>query len=837
MRRVRLYASVLVVVSFAVSVSAQSSPPAGSVASAIRIDGELNEATWSTAEPITAFVQREPAEGAAPTYRTEARVAYDDNAIYIAVRAFDPQPDKIKAFLTRRDVDSSSDWLRVYIDSYHDRRTAYSFAVNPAGVKVDTYHYNDTNSDDSWDAVWDVAAERDAEGWHAEFRIPYSQLRFSRGGDGRLGFAIARSVARLDEMTTWPLLSKSASGWVSSFGELTGIARAGATDRLELVPYTVAQLTTEPEQNGNPLQKNPNPGAAVGVDLKYAVTPGLTLTATVNPDFGQVEADPAVVNLGAFETFFQERRPFFIEGSGNFETDCRDCNLFYSRRIGRSPRGDPRVGDDEFVSRPAQSTILGAGKLTGRAGRFSLGMLGAVTQEESATIAIGSARRREVIEPQTFYSVSRIKREFTDQSSVGLILTTTNRRLTDTLSFMPSSATTAGGDMNWRIGTRWALDANWAGSVVQGSTEAVTLLQRSNVHSFQRPDADHVEFDPLATSMRGHSGSLAFNKIAGQRTRLNVNVGYLSPGFDSNDLGFLQRADSIPQSSWLQIKWDSPGKYKRNVRINFNQWSKFNFDGDRLELGYNFNAHWVFQNQSSTGFGINYNARSFDDRLTRGGPGGFTPGTVNAWQYFNTNDQKLVSLNWNSNFGNDREGSYWVNLEPSIKVRPAPAVSLEFGFAHRLNTTDAQWIRAVDAADGRHYVFGRLDQTTTSITTRVNYTLTPTLSVQVYAQPFVSAVAYDSYKELLRPTAERQADRYAPYAFDGNADFNALSFRTTNVMRWEYKPGSALFVVWQQGREDVTQRGNYRFGRDFGDVFSAPQTNTILVKLAYWFNP
>jgi hypothetical protein len=377
-------------------------------ASAIRIDGALNDAAWQRAEAVTDFVQRDPADGAAPTFRTEARVAFDDNAIYIAVRAFDPEPGKLKSFLTRRDVGSASDWVRVYIDSYHDKRTAYSFAVNPVGVKLDTYHYNDNNQDDSWDAVWDVVVAPDATGWHAEFRIPYSQLRFADGGDGRLGFAIAREVARINETSTWPRMPKSASGWVSSFGDLAGVSRPSATKRLELVPYTVATLGTTPEQAGNPLQKNPDPGAAIGLDLKYAVTPALSLTATVNPDFGQVEADPAEVNLSAFETFFSERRPFFIEGSGTYQFECRDCNMFYSRRIGRSPRGAPQLGDGEYSVQPLQSTILGAGKLTGRIGAFSVGVLAAVTQDEEATVARGPNEREVPVEPGTFYSVSRV---------------------------------------------------------------------------------------------------------------------------------------------------------------------------------------------------------------------------------------------------------------------------------------------------------------------------------------------------------------------------------------------------------------------------------------------
>jgi hypothetical protein len=824
------------ILALSVSASAQNgSTP--KLAAAVRVDGELNEAAWSRAQPITAFVQRAPNEGAPPTHRTEARVVYDDEAIYIAVKAFDSQPDQIKAYLTRRDVGSASDWVRVYIDSYHDKRTAYSFAVNPAGVKLDTYHFNDTNEDDSWDAVWDVTTARDADGWRAEFRIPYSQLRFSSGGDGRLGFAIARNVPRIDETSTWPLLSRDASGWVSEFGELAGVARSGATKRFELIPYTVAQLTTEPLQAGNPLQKNPDPGATVGMDLKYAVTPALTLSATVNPDFGQVEADPAVVNLGAFETFFNERRPFFVEGSGNFASDCKDCNLFYSRRIGRAPRGFPQLADGEFMVRPGQSTILGAGKLTGRVGKFSVGVLGAVTQEESATIAFGTARRSSVIEPQSYYSVSRVKREFADQSSVGLILTTTNRSLTETLSFLPSGAITGGGDANWRLGQRWSLDFNWAGSRVEGSTEAITLLQRSNVHSFQRPDAEHVDVDPQATTLSGHSGSVAFNKIAGERTRLNFSVGYLSPGFDTNDLGFLTRADAVPQNAWFGLRWNKPGKYVRSKNLNFNQWSNHNFDGDRRDLGYNVNSHWTFTNQLNVGGGFNINTDNIDDRMTRGGPAGRYEGNINSWQYLNTNDSKMVQFYWNSNFGNDFEGSRWWGVEPGITLKPASALSLEFSIGYNDNKNDAQWVQAVTAGGSTRYVFARLEQVTTSMTTRVNYTLTPTLSVQVYAQPFVSAGVYSNYKELVRPLADRYADRFAPFAYDGNADFNVLSFRTTNVMRWEYKPGSALFVVWQQGREGFTQRGNYSFSRDFGDVFGTPASNTLLVKLAYWINP
>ena len=805
-------------------------------AAAIVVDGELSDAGWQSAVPVTTFVQRDPLEGAEPSFKTEARIVYDSSAIYVGVRAFDTDPSRIIGFLTRRDAGSASDWIQVYIDSYYDRRTAYQFSVNPLGVKQDAYWYNENASDDSWDAVWDVVVRHTTDGWQAEFRIPFSQLRFSGKGDGQLGFAISRQVARLNETSTWPLISKSASGWVSSFGTLNGVNIGSASKRLELVPYTVAQVLTEPRQPGKSLQKTPDPGASIGADLKYAVTPSLTLTATVNPDFGQVEADPAVVNLSAFETFFQEKRPFFIEGSGTYQFECRDCSLFYSRRIGRQPRGYPDIPDDGFASVPRNSTILGAAKLTGRVRNFSVGVLTAATDEENALAAFGGRTWSEVVEPRSFYSVSRARREFSDQSSLGFILTTTNRSLADTVSFLPDSAVTGGVDYNWRIGRRWGLSGYWAGSQVSGSSEAIDSLQRNNVHSFQRPDAEHVELDPFATSMRGHSGNINFNKLAGERTRLNVNLGYRSPGFEVNDLGFERRADEIPQNSWLQVRWDKPGKYTRNIRLNFNQWSGFNFDGDRLNLGGNINLHGQFVNLWSSGGGINYNARNFDDRLTRGGPGGYTLPNVNGWYYLSTDDRKKVSFNWNFNFYRTSR-AHGVAVEPRVVIRPTAAFSAEFGHLFDHGISDAQWVTEEIVDDRTRYVFARLDQHTSSMTIRANYTVTPNLSVQVYAQPFVSSGNYAQFKELVNGRALNYDDQYAPYPYAGSPDFKALSFRTTNVMRWEYKPGSTLFVVWQRAAEGPGQPSGFHYGQDFNNVFSTPSSNAFLVKLAYWLNP
>src|SRR3954454_22668874 len=431
-------------------------------ARAVHAPGEITDEVWRTAPAVDAFVQREPEEGGRPSQRTEFRVVYDASTLFVRVHAFDTDPSRIVSYLTRRDDDSPSDWIRVLIDSYHDRRTAYEFAVNPAGVKQDRYWFNDTEKDDSWDAVWDVKVSREADGWTAEFRIPFSQLRFNPGELLTFGLAVSRSVGRLNETSTWPLLSRSANGYVSSFGELVGLSMRSSVRKLELVPYVVSSVTRQ-HPEGNPLLHASTGDAAVGLDVKYALTPGLTFTSTFNPDFGQVEADPAVVNLSAFETFFNERRPFFVEGSGTFkfDSDCWDgpCSLFYSRRVGRAPHGtsDLPDGDNVYTSYPNQSTILGAAKLTGRVGKFSVGAMYAVTQEETADIVDGGVRTRRAVEPTTSYAIGRARREFANQSSVGVIMTATNRRLPGTLQFLPDSAYSGGLDFDARFKTFYSV--------------------------------------------------------------------------------------------------------------------------------------------------------------------------------------------------------------------------------------------------------------------------------------------------------------------------------------------------------------------------------------------
>jgi hypothetical protein len=560
--------------------------------------------------------------------------------------------------------------------------------------------------------------------------------------------------------------------------------------------------------------------------------------ATVNPDFGQVDADPAYVNLSAFEQFLNERRPFFVEGSGmfTFDMDCSDgsCSgLFYPRRIGRSPRGSPELPEDGVANIPQQTTILGAAKLTGKIGRFSIGAMNAVTSDEQAEIAIGPLRSRQSVEPLANYSVVRARREFANQSTVGFIVANTVRSIDHDTTFVPGKALAGGVDWDWRLKKRYALQGYWAGSTIHGTVDAIDALQQSTVHSFQRPDADHLDYNPSATSLNGYGASLAIAKIGGSKVRFNSNVSTKSPGLDLNDLGFMRRGDTRSMSNWIQFRRDTPTRRVRNFRWNLNQWGTWNYGGDRLELGGNVNAHWTFTSNWRTGMGVTALGRPFDDRATRGGPGAYGNPRLIYWQYIEGDNRKAISTGYFFNVGGDRHDSSFVGVEPFLNYRPASFISINGGIRWNRNQEDAQWIENTE--DG-HYVFGHLDQTTVALTLRANYTITPQLTIQVYGEPFVSAGDYRGFKALVNGRAPRHEDRYAPFAYAANPDFNFRSFRTTNVLRWEYKPGSALFVVWQQGREDVLESGRFRFGRDFGGIFDAPSRNVFLVKFSRWMN-
>ncbi|HEX6910936.1 MAG TPA: DUF5916 domain-containing protein, partial [Longimicrobium sp.] len=537
-----------------------------------RVDGVLDDGAWSTAQPATGFVQRAPNPGAPATLRSEARILFDPAALYVAVRMLDPRPDSIAAPLGRRDLDGvSSDWIHVIVDSYNDKRTAFRFSVNPAGVQADALHAGDTGEDAGWDAVWQAAARVDGDGWTAEYRIPLSQLRFAAadtaGGARVWGLQLTREVARRSEVADWSQVRADRTGFVSQFGELTGLSGLRQVRRLEVLPYALGRVTRAPGASGDPFHRATDPLGAMGADVKYGLTSDLTLTATLNPDFGQVEADPGQVNLTAFESFFAERRPFFTEASDIFRVDAafpyaargtgfRDDQPFYSRRLGRAPQAANPAGS-QFYDRPEATRILGAAKLSGKtASGWSLGMIDAVTAREEVRYLEGGARRTAAVEPATNYFVARAIRDFRGgRSAVGGVATAVHRALDGDprLAFLPGAAYLAGIDGRHRFGggddyeVRGALLA----SRVAGGAEAIAGIQQRAGHYFQRPDAGHLRFDPARTSLGGWLADLKVEKKGGEHWSGGLYGHARSPGLEMNDVGFQRSTDWILQGAWL----------------------------------------------------------------------------------------------------------------------------------------------------------------------------------------------------------------------------------------------------------------------------------------------
>ena len=803
---------------------------------ALVIDGRDDDDAWRGAQIIDAFRVFDPTEDGDPrAFRTEARVLYDDRYLYVFVRAFDPRPDSILALLARRDVKTQSDWLHLMIDSYHDRRTGYRFTVNPAGVQRDVYMSNDGDEDMSWDAVWSVATRVEKNAWTAEYRIPFSQLRFAKSDTHTFGLAIWRDVGRTNERISWPLYRRNQPGMVSQFGELRGVDRITTPRRLEATPYTVAKDLSQPRANGTFGRQQ---AASMGADVKYGLTSNLTLDATINPDFGQVEADPSVLNLTAFEQFYQERRPFFLEGQGIFRYDlnCNDgtCSgLFYSRRIGRSPQLGGTYYDQ---SNPQNTTILGAAKVTGRlANGLSIGVLDAATQREVSTGG-------RTIEPAANYGVVRLQQDLRQgNSGFGIMLTNTDRQLDQwSEAYLRRSARVVGVDFRhkfWK--NNYEISGNLAASRVNGSAEAMQLTQTSGVHSYQRPGSN-LDYDPTATSMSGATWQIGLGKQGGGKTRFFSGYQVTTPGFEVNDLGFLSRADQKSWSNWFQVAWQKPTKVYRRVFVNFNEWNMWNTQGERLGFGGNVNAHTEFANQWWAHAGFNLNSvGTFDDRASRGGPSVREVFNRFAWLGVETDRRWRVQPMAFARFQmKDASGSWMAGFDPEVAIRVASRMQARLGVSYTHQVNDAQWYtNETDAQNTTHYTFARLDQHVASATTRLDITATRTLSLQLYAAPFVATGSYTNRKELKDPSSKSYAGRYKAYgAGDWKDGFNFKQFRSNAVVRWEYRPGSTLFLVWSQGREqDGINAGSFEASRDMRDLFRARPDNTLLLKASYWF--
>ena len=843
----------------------------------VAIDGIIDEEVWKQISAANNFVQMRPNEGAPATRATDVRVLYDNDALYIAARMYD-NPDSIVGELFRRDGDVLSDWFYVQIDSYFDRRTAFSFAVNPAGVKKDILISNDTQEDISWDAVWEASVAQDEGGWTAEFRIPFSQLRFSESAEEMTwGVNFQRRIARKGEYSFWSPVPGDAGSYVGRFGTLTGIRGLSAPVRFEIQPYVVSRLKRSPERVvGSPYYRSNDFFGNTGADFKYGVTSDFTLSGTVNPDFGQVEVDPAVVNLSAYEIFFPERRPFFVEGSEMFSFGrTRNYNsygggqYFYSRRIGRQPQ---RGLNATYLDVPDQTTILGAAKLSGKtASGLSIGMLDAVTQRESARYIDGSgAEQTPAVEPLTNYLVARVKKDFDGQTFVGGLLTTVNRRLDEPAfnSLLHSSAATGGIDFEHRWGDRnWLLGGFIAGSHVAGDKTVIERTQRSSVRYFQRPDADYLGVEPARTSLSGYAGEATIMKVGGGNWIGSLTYQEFSPGMELNDMGFASLADRRAFSTYAEYQDRTPGEVFRNYGVYAYSNHAWTFGGDQ-----------VFQIYSAGGYANTLNFWNFSayaywgpdvlsDKLTRGGPLMAVVGQYGTGFGVQTDSRDKIVVGLNASYREDYSGEYDKYVSFNINIRPTPAVQIQFTPQLGFERDTDQFIMSVadsmaTATFGRRYVFADVTFTNLSLNTRVNWAFTPDLSLQVVIQPFIQARNFYFFKEFLRPgtydfaaygrdkgtmTYDQATRLYTvdpdaggpanSFTFGsgfGQDDFNFRSLRANLVLRWEYMPGSTIFVVWQHLRSHVGLVPDFDFPRDTNQLLAEPSDNIFLLKLSFW---
>jgi len=856
-------------------------PPGQKVVRAIRVeepmavDARLEESVWKS-PASNGFTQSDPADGAPSSETTDVWVAFDDKALYVAAFCHDSDPKGIISRLGRRDAEVDSDWFIFAVDPYYDRRTGFLFGINPAGSIRDETLYNDVDDDESWDGVWEGKAQVNSRGWTVEMRIPFNQIRFPKKDEYVWGVNFTRIIKRKNERAAFSWVPKNEQGYVSRFARLEGISGIRPGTHFEILPYAVGQAQLRPSEPGNPFETGRKTLGNLGFDLKYGLQSNLTLDATVNPDFGQVEVDPAVVNLSAYETYYEEKRPFFIEGASlfngfghggvyiNAEINWPSPTFFYSRRIGRSPQGTITQGGDYFAV-PDRTTILGAGKVTGKMAGWNVGFINALTSQEYAEIDTAGLRLREELEPFTYYGVLRAQKDINEgQRGFGVIATGVERNLqTEALSSLLNENAFSLAFDGWSFldpSRKYVIGGWFGGTRVEGTPEAIFGLQNSSMHYYQRPDATHVEVNPYATSMSGWGGHLSLAKQGGNILGL-ISLGVLSPGFDPNDVGFQHSSSDIINLQLIPgYSWTKPGRVFQQVMLAGGVFRNYDFGGNKTWDGAMAFAEGLFRNFWRFSFMAAVNPETISNRLTRGGPLALVPWGYQFELGLETDSRKPVVFEAGGMlYRRPDDGTDW-RAEVTIDWKPSANFSLSAGPQYMGEITGIQWVTHVDdpimtSTYGARYVFGHLDQRIVAAELRLNWTFTPRLTLQTYLQPFLGVGTYTRLKELARPksldynvygegesTISSADGSYtvdpdgagpaAAFSF-GNPNFNVKSLRGTVVLRWEYLPGSLLYFVWTQNRADYANPGDFRLGRDLGDLFMAPGDNIFLIKVSY----
>jgi hypothetical protein len=857
----------------------QSAPPpknyltrAVSIRKLITIDGKFDEPEWDNVEWETNFTQREPLSGKQPSQKTSFKLIYDQDFIYVAIKAYDSAPDSIGRRLTRRD-DLDGDIVGIDIDSYNDKMTSFNFLTNAAGVKADGITTGDGDNEDyTPDPIWYVKTDIQSDGWTAEMKIPMSQLRFNSLSEQTWGTQVVRYLFRKEELSCWQHIPKEASGWVHHFGTLTGLKDLKPKRQIEIQPYLVAKTERFEREEGNPYMTGKSNNLTGGLDGKIGLTNDFTLDFTVNPDFGQVEADPSQVNLSAFETYYQEKRPFFIEGRNitSFQLmpgdgDMSANNLFYSRRIGRSPQYEPDLRDDEYEKRPENTNILFASKITGKTRNgLSLGIMESVTNSASSKIWYNTKDTSMMVEPLTNYFVGRVMKDFNKGvTQIGYIFTATNRKIaTPELDFLHKSAYTAGIDFNHTWKNRlYYLNFKLYYSSVSGDTAAILNTQTSSARYFQRPNCDYLTLDSSLTNLRGLGGVFQIGKGGNGKISYVGIVSFRSPSLELNDLGYMPSADQVMQIFWLGYRIWTPFSIFRNFRLNFNQWTGLDFGGNYNYAGGNVNLNAQLKNYWYISAGANMEGNGLSNDALRGGPSVKTAGGYNYWAYLGSDEKKKfkASIEISQYFGNFGDAnSKYVGM--SASYRPNNAISFSISPAFSARHRKFQYIDTKSFENNDRYLFGKMDQKELSMAIRANLNISTDLTVQFYCQPYISSGKFSEYKYITNPLADKYADRFrviptsqifvdenndinvdenndkkTDYSFDIGS-YNWRSYRSNLVIRWEYTPGSVVYLVWSQNRSnDLYDKGSFQTGREFDRMFDNKAHNVFLVKFAYRF--
>jgi hypothetical protein len=831
---------------------------------AIRVDGRLDDEGWRDTTAITDFVQKEPTEGAEPSDPMEVRFAYDDTALYIGARMTSREGRVIQAPLGRRDSIDQAEHILVSFDTFLDRRSAVTFGVTAAGVRIDRFHASDNEDsfDSGFDPVWQSQTSISTDGWTAELWIPFSQLRFNPQDALVWGLNIHRFRPNLNEEDYWILIPRTQRAWSSRFGELRGIASVPASRRIELLPYVAGASTLHAARDKvNPFNRGANLTSRVGADVKMGIGPNLTLDATINPDFGQVEADAAEVNLSAFETRFPEKRPFFLEGAQLF--NIGHPNFYYSRRIGARPSG-PAPGI--FVDYPSAQTILGAAKLSGRLpSKTSIGVLAAATGEEfaettSSTEGLDSSRV--LVAPRAFHAVGRVVQDFGPLgNTAGFFINAMHRDVGsgDPLAglLVRNALGVAGNTMLRFSGGDYELRASGGTSYIDGDAAAIERVQRSSAHYAQRPDRTYSVLDPTLTSLAGWTVQANFDRVSGRHWLFGTSTKIDSENFETNDFAQLTGADGLTISGNLRYRETQPGKVFRSYSIGFDVSNDSTLRWLRQSGNLRPNVNVTWANYWTSSISVTRNLPQESVSLTRGGP---LMARVGGWNTsVNFGNRSTSQTRWTGNVtvANTDDGGKTRRVSTTLSVRPGPRWQLSANpFWERLTETQ-QYVTTF--ANGRpetygsRYVFSFIDRSTISTQFRLSFTLKPDMNLDVYGEPFAASGRYYDYGELLAAgvserllygtsgtTVEVQADgsrvvRIGDLSYTlRNRDFNTLSFRSNVVLRWEWRPGSTLYVVWQQDRSNTDTIGSYVSAADMFRSVRAPGRNVFVIKSSFW---